>query len=209
MKSTPRTFVLLFVLLFILLFILLRVVSGRKDVVILQEPDFESEWREPSVQESIAIGVSLRGRSCGAMKVRPAPRMEGRFLVQCGENQVYRITGPGSTATGPWSTVAAALTGDLGQVIPRAARVASAARAPGAVASRPTESPTKPNLSRKEANEAMALIINLNGMLCAEVVGVRPLKIPDRYEVECTEYRGGQHSATYVVDARQGAAERL
>jgi hypothetical protein len=55
--------------------------------------------------------------------------------------------------------------------------------------------------------EQTALILNLNGLLCAEVVDIRPLKVSkDVYEVECIEYRGGKARKTYIMDAAKGTA---
>lgn len=69
--------------------------------------------------------------------------------------------------------------------------------------------PEEPRASTAEAEDLLATLINLNGMLCAEVISVTPLRTRDRYEVECIEYRGGRHRATYVVDVSRGAVEKL
>lgn len=55
--------------------------------------------------------------------------------------------------------------------------------------------------------ETTATIINLNGLLCAKVLDIRPLKVrPDVYEVTCIVYRGGSSTKTYLMDAAKGNA---
>lgn len=47
-----------------------------------------------------------------------------------------------------------------------------------------------------------ATMINLNGMLCAEVLSVRKLTVGTSvYEVVCIEYRGGTGKKTYHLDS--------
>ena len=60
--------------------------------------------------------------------------------------------------------------------------------------------------SKEELKEMTALILNLNGLLCAEVIDIRPLKMKDIYEVECIEYRGGKGRKIYIMDAAKGTA---
>lgn len=61
--------------------------------------------------------------------------------------------------------------------------------------------------TKEELKEMTALILNMNGLLCAEVVEIRPLKVQkDTYEVECIEYRGGKVRKTYIMDASKGTA---
>lgn len=91
---------------------------------------------------------------------------------------------------------------------PAAPTSAPSTAPPASLSAKPT-GPQKATVSRKEADQLLATLINLNGMLCAEVVSVTPLRTRDRYEVECIEYRGGQHRATYVVDVGRGAVEKL
>lgn len=57
-----------------------------------------------------------------------------------------------------------------------------------------------------DAVEGMALLINLNGHLCAQVTGVYKLEQQDIYEVECIEYRGGNGKVGYLVNLEQGIA---
>jgi hypothetical protein len=55
--------------------------------------------------------------------------------------------------------------------------------------------------------EQIATILNLNGLLCARVVSVRPLEVrPNHYEVTCVEYRGGSGEVRYILDAAAGKA---
>jgi hypothetical protein len=57
------------------------------------------------------------------------------------------------------------------------------------------------------SNESIALLINLNSLLCAEVVEINPLKMrPSVFEVTCVEYRGGKATKTYIVDTDSGTA---
>ena len=61
--------------------------------------------------------------------------------------------------------------------------------------------------SKEDLKEMTALILNMNGLLCAEVVDIRPLKVrKGTYEVECIEYRGGKGRKTYIMDAAKGTA---
>jgi len=55
--------------------------------------------------------------------------------------------------------------------------------------------------------EAIATVINLNGLLCARVTNVRPLKVRDDvFEVTCIEYRGGTGTVRYIVNTETGIA---
>ena len=55
--------------------------------------------------------------------------------------------------------------------------------------------------------EMIATAINLNGLLCAKVVNVRPLQVNnDTFEVTCIEYRGGSSRATYIINTETGVA---
>ncbi|MEG6550178.1 hypothetical protein V6C53_08080 [Desulfocurvibacter africanus] len=58
----------------------------------------------------------------------------------------------------------------------------------------------------RDAVDGMAALINLNGHLCADVIGVYKLNQPDIYEVECIEYRGGNGRVDYLVNLKQGTA---
>ena len=60
--------------------------------------------------------------------------------------------------------------------------------------------------SRDDVDEMIATMLNIGGHLCAEVVHVQPLRLKDRYEVECIEYRGGRGRVTYILDAQTGHA---
>ena len=79
--------------------------------------------------------------------------------------------------------------------------------------SRPTaptrEMPHTSTISKDEAGEAIATVINLNGLLCARVLNVAPLQVSgDVYEVTCTEYRGGTGTVRYIVNSDTGVAFR-
>lgn len=55
--------------------------------------------------------------------------------------------------------------------------------------------------------EMTAMVLNLNGLLCAKVVDIKPLQVrPNVYEVTCIEYRGGSGTKTYIMDASKGTA---
>ncbi|MEG6507194.1 hypothetical protein [Nitratidesulfovibrio sp. 1201_IL3209] len=58
------------------------------------------------------------------------------------------------------------------------------------------------------AEKAAALMLNLNGHLCAEAVRITPLKQPKVYEVRCIEYRGGRGTVDYVLDMNTGVGWR-
>lgn len=57
-----------------------------------------------------------------------------------------------------------------------------------------------------EAEEIAALMLNMNGLLCAEVVDLRALKQENVYEVQCVLYRGGSAESTYILDMNTGNA---
>lgn len=97
---------------------------------------------------------------------------------------------------------------NLPPAAPAAPTSAPATAPPTPFSAKPTGR-QKATVPRKEAEQLLATLINLNGMLCAEVISVTPLRTRDRYEVECIEYRGGRHRATYVVDVSRGAVEKL
>ena len=55
--------------------------------------------------------------------------------------------------------------------------------------------------------ETTATIINLNGLLWAKVLDIRPLKVqPDVYEVTCIEYRSDNGTKTYIMNPEKGKA---
>ena len=64
----------------------------------------------------------------------------------------------------------------------------------------------QPAIAKDALLEQVATFINLNGFLCAEVTGVRPLSSTDTYEVTCVEYRGGSGKVRYILNARSGVA---
>lgn len=51
-----------------------------------------------------------------------------------------------------------------------------------------------------DTDKALRLFINLTGNLCARVVSVHKLEVPDYYEVRCIEYRGGTGTVDYLVN---------
>jgi hypothetical protein len=55
--------------------------------------------------------------------------------------------------------------------------------------------------SKEELKETTATILNLNGLLCAKVVEIRPLEMANQYEVTCIEYRGGSGTVRYILNA--------
>jgi len=65
--------------------------------------------------------------------------------------------------------------------------------------------PSTPELSQSELKTMIAALANLNGLLCAEVREVHPLKAEDVYEVTCLAYRGSTATKAYVLDAKKGA----
>jgi len=61
----------------------------------------------------------------------------------------------------------------------------------------------------REHGEVIATVLNLNGLLCARVVSVEPLRVSsDAFEVTCVEYRGGTGTVRYIVNAANGTAYR-
>ena len=63
-------------------------------------------------------------------------------------------------------------------------------------------------ISQDDADKMMATFLNLKGHLCAKVVNVSKLSIPDTYEVRCIEYRGGSGTVDYIVNVKSGEAFR-
>ena len=61
-------------------------------------------------------------------------------------------------------------------------------------------------LDREELKILTATILNLNGLLCAEVTDIRPLEIKNTFEVACIIYRGGTATKTYIMNAAEGTA---
>ncbi len=57
-----------------------------------------------------------------------------------------------------------------------------------------------------QAEDIAAFLLNMNGLLCAEVVDLRALEQKNVYEVQCVKYRGGSAEATYMLDMNTGAA---
>jgi hypothetical protein len=71
------------------------------------------------------------------------------------------------------------------------------------------ERPSTPSAgSDMSAEKAAALMLNLNGHLCAEVVRITPLKQAKVYEVRCIEYRGGHGTVDYMLDMNTGVGWR-
>jgi len=58
----------------------------------------------------------------------------------------------------------------------------------------------------QDSKEKVATLLNLQGFLCARVVSISPLKVKDTYEVQCIEYRGGEGTVGYVLNAATGVA---
>ena len=70
-----------------------------------------------------------------------------------------------------------------------------------------TDDKTSAEPSLEDLNELTATILNVNGLLCAEVTDIHPLKVRDDvYEVTCTQYRGGNSKKTYIMDVASGTA---
>jgi hypothetical protein len=59
-------------------------------------------------------------------------------------------------------------------------------------------------MTDREIKEAMALLINMNNHLCANVVSIAPLSLKGTYEVRCVEYRGGAGTVDYIVKVSTG-----
>ena len=84
---------------------------------------------------------------------------------------------------------------------------AAAADATEAVAAPPPVSHNSLASRNGKDEEALALLLNLNSLLCAKVVEVNPLKVrPGVLEVKCIEYRGGTATKNYIVNTNNGTA---
>jgi len=60
---------------------------------------------------------------------------------------------------------------------------------------------------KKEALKGtVALVLNLNGLLCARIINITPIARKDTYEVTCVEYRDGTGRKKYVFNATKGTA---
>jgi hypothetical protein len=75
-----------------------------------------------------------------------------------------------------------------------------------AMGTRVTPADVKGSLSRGEVVELVAAGLNLNGHLCAELIGLRALELESKYEATCIVYRGGSAQKSYIIDAPQGVA---
>ncbi len=65
----------------------------------------------------------------------------------------------------------------------------------------------KADEDKKEAlKKTVALMLNMNGHLCATVTDITPLQIKNQYEVTCIAYRGGKGTKTYIFNAADGTA---
>lgn len=59
----------------------------------------------------------------------------------------------------------------------------------------------------QDARELAATMLNLNGLLCAEVVDIRPLQVRDDvHEITCITYRGGSAQKSYHLNINTGKA---
>jgi hypothetical protein len=58
------------------------------------------------------------------------------------------------------------------------------------------------------AFQMVAMLINLNGFLCATVIEINPLHARDQYEVTCIEYMGGTGKVRYILNMENGLAFR-
>jgi hypothetical protein len=61
-------------------------------------------------------------------------------------------------------------------------------------------------MNSEKSKQMVATMINLNRLLCAEVVEVRPLSVANQVEVTCVTYRGGSARKAYVLDTVTGKA---
>jgi hypothetical protein len=57
-----------------------------------------------------------------------------------------------------------------------------------------------------EVAEMVATGLNLKGLLCAELIEIRPLRLESKYEATCIAYEGGSAKKSYVIDALNGVA---
>jgi len=64
-------------------------------------------------------------------------------------------------------------------------------------------------LPMKDVHNMIKTGLNMNGMLCAEITDLVPLRMKYTYEVTCIAYRGGTKTKSYVINAQRGVAEDL
>lgn len=64
-------------------------------------------------------------------------------------------------------------------------------------------------LSMPEIKEMVATGINMNGLLCAQITSISPLRVDGAYEVTCIAYSGGQGRKTYIINSKNGEASEL
>lgn len=64
-------------------------------------------------------------------------------------------------------------------------------------------------MSAKGQGTGVAMLLNLNGELCAEVISAKPQGTSDRFVVTCKEYRGRKGVVQYVFDASDGEVSAL
>lgn len=60
----------------------------------------------------------------------------------------------------------------------------------------------------EDLKEMSALIINLNGGLCARVTSITPAAGEGNWNVSCIENRDGSGRVSYIMNARAGTAVR-
>lgn len=92
---------------------------------------------------------------------------------------------------------------------PQAGRTGAAPSAQTQTTRRPPQASAETkrgSFTRGELKELTATILNLNGLLCAEVVRIQPLALEGKFEVTCVAYRGGTAQKTYILDANRGTA---
>ena len=74
----------------------------------------------------------------------------------------------------------------------------------------PTQAQTVAPVDRPEnaaLNEHIALVLNLNGHLCARITSVVPIEVRANHsEVTCVEYRDGRGEVRYILDAANAKA---
>ena len=62
--------------------------------------------------------------------------------------------------------------------------------------------------SDHDLKEMSALIINLNGGLCARVISITPASSKHNWNVSCIENSDGTGRVVYIMNARAGTAVR-
>lgn len=97
----------------------------------------------------------------------------------------------------------------LGSLFPEPAKAKAVVALAPASAPAPASTPaplTEPRSTADAKLDQVAAMLNLNGLLCAQVVNMRPIRQELVWEVTCIAYRGGSATKNYILNLNDGSA---